>query len=314
MSDAIDFEAEGLLDGLEGEERQSRLALLERLAADGSDLDELRSAIADGRLALLPLERMLSGRPRYTTVQVAERTGIPIEELERQWRSIGVAVPARDEVVMSAEDLGRGRPDARGPRRRPRPRAARRARSHDRGGDVAVRRGIPPGRRPDVRRRRRHRARGLRPRQGGRRRPDPDRRADPRLRLSPASARAAPPRRLRRGSARRHRREPSGRRHAGGRLRRSGRLHEARRAAPTRGARADHRPPRGACARGQPWARPAREADRRRGDVRLGRHRCAARLRSRARRADGRRGGGGRGRAAADPRRPRLRLRVHPRR
>ncbi len=105
MSDAIDFEAEGLLDGLDGEERQSRLALLERLAADGSDLDELRSAVADGRLALLPLERMLSGRPRYTTVQVAERTGIPIEELERQWRSIGVAVPARDEVVMSAEDL-----------------------------------------------------------------------------------------------------------------------------------------------------------------------------------------------------------------
>ena len=48
---------------------------------------------------------MLSGRPRYTTAQVAERTGIPIEELERQWRSIGVAVPARDEVVMSAEDL-----------------------------------------------------------------------------------------------------------------------------------------------------------------------------------------------------------------
>ena len=105
MSDAIDFEAEGLLDGLDGEERRSRLALLERLAADGSDLDELRSAVADGRLALLPLERMLSGRPRYTTVQVAERTGIPIEELERQWRSIGVAVPARDEVVMSAEDL-----------------------------------------------------------------------------------------------------------------------------------------------------------------------------------------------------------------
>src|SRR6188472_4809574 len=105
MSETIDFEAEGLLEGLQGEERASRLALLERLAADGCDLDELKSAVADGRLALLPLERMLSGRPRYTTVQVAERSGIPIEELERQWRSIGVAVPARDEVVMSAEDL-----------------------------------------------------------------------------------------------------------------------------------------------------------------------------------------------------------------
>jgi adenylate cyclase len=105
MSEKIDFEAEGLLEGLEDDERASRLALLERLASDGCDLDELRSAVADGRLALLPLERMLSGRPRYTTVEVAERSGVPIDELERQWRSLGVAVPGRDEVVMSADDL-----------------------------------------------------------------------------------------------------------------------------------------------------------------------------------------------------------------
>ena len=105
MSEAIDFEAEGLLDGLEGEERESRLTLLRRLADDGCTLQELHSAVADGRLALLPLERMLSGRPRYTPLQIAERSGVPIEELERQWRSIGVAVPGRDEVVLSAEDL-----------------------------------------------------------------------------------------------------------------------------------------------------------------------------------------------------------------
>jgi adenylate cyclase len=105
MSEKIDFEAEGFLEGLEDDERASRLALLERLASDGCDLDELRSAVTDGRLALLPLERMLSGRPRYTTVEVAERSGVPIDELERQWRSLGVAVPGRDEVVMSADDL-----------------------------------------------------------------------------------------------------------------------------------------------------------------------------------------------------------------
>ena len=105
MSEKIDFEAEGLLEGLEDDERASRLALLERLASDGCDLDELRSAVTDGRLALLPLERILSGRPRYTTVEVAERSGVPIDELERQWRSLGVAVPGRDEVVMSADDL-----------------------------------------------------------------------------------------------------------------------------------------------------------------------------------------------------------------
>jgi adenylate cyclase len=105
MSGRTDFEAEGLLEGLAGEERESRLALLERLEADGVALDELRSAVVDGRLALLPLERMLSGRPRYTTVEVAERSGIPIEELERQWRSLGLAVPGREEVVLSGDDL-----------------------------------------------------------------------------------------------------------------------------------------------------------------------------------------------------------------
>ena len=105
MSESIDFEAEGLLEGLEGEERESRLTLLRRLADDGCTIEELRSAVTDGRLALLPLERMLSGRPRYTPLEVADRSGIPIEELERQWRSIGVAVPGRDEVVLSAEDL-----------------------------------------------------------------------------------------------------------------------------------------------------------------------------------------------------------------
>jgi len=105
MAHDIDFEAEGLLEELEGEERASRLALLDRLVADGCDVDELKSAVADGRLALLPLERMLSGRPRYTTVEVAERSGVPIEELEHQWRSLGLAVPARDESVLSADDL-----------------------------------------------------------------------------------------------------------------------------------------------------------------------------------------------------------------
>jgi len=35
----IDFEAEGLLEGLEGEEREARLALLRDLAEDGAGLD-----------------------------------------------------------------------------------------------------------------------------------------------------------------------------------------------------------------------------------------------------------------------------------
>ena len=53
----------------------------------------------------MPLERMLAGRPRYTPEEISELSGVPIDELERQWRSIGLAVPNRDEAVMSREDL-----------------------------------------------------------------------------------------------------------------------------------------------------------------------------------------------------------------
>ena len=46
---------------MEGEAREARLKLLRELAADGATLDELRRAVAEQRLALLPVERILSG-------------------------------------------------------------------------------------------------------------------------------------------------------------------------------------------------------------------------------------------------------------
>lgn len=105
MADRVDFEAEGLLDGLEGLERESRLELLERLSGEGVAIEELHEAIAEGRLAFLPLERALVGEPRYTPIEVAERAGVDIDELESQWRAIGIAIPARDVVSLSGEDL-----------------------------------------------------------------------------------------------------------------------------------------------------------------------------------------------------------------
>jgi adenylate cyclase len=105
MADAEDFEAEGLLDGLEGEERAGRIELLERLRADGVPTDELREAAAEGRLGLLPLERALIGEPRHSPNEVAELSGVPVEALERQWRSMGVVVPDRDEMSLGREDL-----------------------------------------------------------------------------------------------------------------------------------------------------------------------------------------------------------------
>ena len=47
--------------------------LLEQLAAEGVPLEELRDAVAAGRLALLPVERAIAGDgPRYTAREVAE--------------------------------------------------------------------------------------------------------------------------------------------------------------------------------------------------------------------------------------------------
>ena len=69
----IDFEAEGLLDDLDGEAREARLALLRELAADGVPLEELREAVAAGRLALLPVERALAGDGRRYTARESRR-------------------------------------------------------------------------------------------------------------------------------------------------------------------------------------------------------------------------------------------------
>ena len=71
----MDWDAEGLLDGLEADERAAREELLDRLHDQGVTLEELRAAVAEDRLVLLPVERLLGGR--YTADEVEEQTGIP---------------------------------------------------------------------------------------------------------------------------------------------------------------------------------------------------------------------------------------------
>ncbi len=72
---ATDFEAEGLLEGLEGPARAARLELLERLEGEGVDPDELRAASREGRLALVPVERILVGDSRRYTLAEIVRAG-----------------------------------------------------------------------------------------------------------------------------------------------------------------------------------------------------------------------------------------------
>lgn len=102
----VDFEAEGLLDGLEGEARESRRELLQRLADEGAPLEELREAVAAGRLTLLPVERALAGgTPRYTPREIAEQAGLDVELLQRTTAALGVPFPDADERSATEADL-----------------------------------------------------------------------------------------------------------------------------------------------------------------------------------------------------------------
>ena len=102
----IDFEAEGLLDGLEGKARDARLRLLAELADDGVSAEELRRAVAEDRLALLPVERLLGGGDgRYTADEIAEQAGLPRQFLDRQRRALGLAVQPDDATAYTDVDL-----------------------------------------------------------------------------------------------------------------------------------------------------------------------------------------------------------------
>jgi adenylate cyclase len=103
---AVAFEAEGLLDGLEGEPRAERLALLEELLAEGVSLEELRSAAAAGRLALVPVEHAIAGDGvRYTAHEVAARSGLDLDLLRRFRAALGVPYADPDEPVATEADL-----------------------------------------------------------------------------------------------------------------------------------------------------------------------------------------------------------------
>jgi adenylate cyclase len=99
----MDYAAEGLLDGLEGADREARERLLDRLMRDGVELEELKQAVAEDRLVLLPVERVLGGR--YTAREVEARTGVPAGLMLRMRRLLGLPEPGPEDRVFSDEDV-----------------------------------------------------------------------------------------------------------------------------------------------------------------------------------------------------------------
>ena len=106
MSSEIDFEAEGLLGDLTGTAREARLALLEELADQGVSLDELKQAVKENRLVLLPVERVFDeGADRYTVGEVAQASGLEPDFLERLLQALGAPIPKEGERVYADADI-----------------------------------------------------------------------------------------------------------------------------------------------------------------------------------------------------------------
>ena len=103
--EGIDFEHEGLLDGLSGAARGERLALLRGLAAEGVPLSELRRHTEEGTILFLPAERVIGGPRRYTAQEIAELSGESVDFLIAARRAMGLPVPGLTERAYIDADL-----------------------------------------------------------------------------------------------------------------------------------------------------------------------------------------------------------------
>jgi adenylate cyclase len=103
----MDWAAEGLLDGLDDEaSRDARAELLEYLHEEkGCSIDELRQAVEEDRLVLLPVERLLAGDKSYSQRQIAEEAGLDLEHLKQYRQALGLAGPDPDAEVLGQADL-----------------------------------------------------------------------------------------------------------------------------------------------------------------------------------------------------------------
>jgi adenylate cyclase len=104
-TEPIDFAAEGLLDGLDGQAREERATLLHQLAEEGVPLSELRRSTAAGSIVYLPADRVIVGSERYTAAEIAAMSDVDEDFLIAARRAMGLPIPEQDEAVYTAAEL-----------------------------------------------------------------------------------------------------------------------------------------------------------------------------------------------------------------
>lgn len=109
-SEVTDFELEGMLDGLEGDQRDARLRLLRQLSDEGVSLEVLGKAVARDQLALLPAEIVLGVRTeRFTPEEISAETGLEVDLFQRLMVAMGFPKPDPDQRIFGVEDLVAGK-------------------------------------------------------------------------------------------------------------------------------------------------------------------------------------------------------------
>jgi adenylate cyclase len=94
--ESVDFEAEGLLEG--ADDSDARVDLLRQLYAAGVPLDELRQAVEQDRLALLPVEAVLRATGEHTLAEMSDKAGLEEDTMARRIRALGISKPDSETV------------------------------------------------------------------------------------------------------------------------------------------------------------------------------------------------------------------------
>jgi adenylate cyclase len=99
----FDFEALGLLDGVEGEARTERAELIEWLLEQGFSIDHICGSAAAP--LMLPASKVLGDDGRYVSArEVCAASGIELQLLQRLQRAIGLQVGDPDAAVLLRAD------------------------------------------------------------------------------------------------------------------------------------------------------------------------------------------------------------------
>ena len=103
MAADFDFDALGLLEGLEGEAREERTELIEWLLDRGFSIDHVCGSAAAP--LMLPASKVLGDDGDYVSArEVCETTGIELQLLQRLQRAIGLPIDDPDAAVLLRAD------------------------------------------------------------------------------------------------------------------------------------------------------------------------------------------------------------------